>query len=303
VAQDTFGTIYKRLLLRAPDLDVNLARDFVKTAYRGILDKHDWSALRARSEWQIPASYSTGTAGVTLNSNAVTGTGTTWTTSMVGRQFKVGNSPFYTILTAPTATSLTLDRVYAGTTNATASYSISGAYVTGASDLKSLTSVIDPENRWRLRRGYTQEYLDAKDPQRSRSGSPRICAGLGQNSSGVPMYEIWPRQTSQAYLPYTYIKTLADLSADADTIIYPIDGDLVLDGALVECAKYPGTSEKPNPWFGRSGDLDAGFQYSLGMAMKQDQDIYLTDFYRFEDLMPYAPIDFEYLRNYDPFIV
>ncbi len=117
------------------------------------------------------------------------------------------------------------------------------------------------------------------------------------------MYEIWPRQTSQAYLPYTYIKTLSDLSADADTIIYPIDGDLVLEGALVECAKYPGTAEKPNPWFGRSGGMAGDFAKSLGYAIRQDQDIYLADFYRWEDLLPYAPIDFEYLRNYDPFIV
>lgn len=301
MAQDTFGKIYKQLLLRCPDTPLPLAQDFVKTSYRRALDRNEWGALRARSEWQIPEAYTTGTASVTLNSASVTGTSTVWTSSMVGRQFKVGNGPFYTIATVPSATSLTLDRVFAQDTDTAADYSISLVYVTPASDVRHILSVIDPENRWMLNRGYTTEFLDAKDPQRVRTGPPRVIAGGFYNSSGLPLFELWPRSTSAKYLPYTYIKEV-DLSTDADQIIYPMGGEAVLMGALYELSKWPGTLEKPNPYFNLSlaNEFQKEFEKDLGHAIRQDQSLHLTDFYRAEDRLPYAPIDLDYMRNFDP---
>lgn len=304
MAQASFGTLYKQLLLRCPDTPLPLAQDFIKTSYRRIIDRSEWGALRARGEWQIPAQYTTGTVSVTLNSQAVTGTSTVWTTSMVGRQFKVGNGPFYTIATAPTSTSLTLDRVYAQDTDTAVDYTIAQVYVTPASDVRHIYSVIDPENRWRLRKGLPQEYVDAKDPQRARTGPARVLAGGFYNSSGVPLYELWPRPTSATYLPYTYIKEPADLSADSDTIIFPLGAEAVMMGALYELSKYPGTIEKPNPYFNLSlaNEFQSEFEKDVGHAIRQDQNIYLTDFFRAEDMLPYAPlVDVDYLRNFDPF--
>jgi len=69
--------------------------------------------------------YSTGTAAVTNDSAAITGSGTTWTALMDGMPFQVNaTSEIYTVRERTSATAITLDRPYQGTTNATASYTI-----------------------------------------------------------------------------------------------------------------------------------------------------------------------------------
>lgn len=73
--------------------------------------------------------YTTGTATVTLNSTAVTGSGTTWTPSMVGRYFQItdstglGDGYFYRIASVLSTTSITLEQTYEGSTD-TATYQI-----------------------------------------------------------------------------------------------------------------------------------------------------------------------------------
>jgi hypothetical protein len=69
--------------------------------------------------------YQTGTAAVTNGSATVTGTGTTWTSAMVGGVFKIeGVAADYTVLSVESTTSLTLSATYTGTTAAGASYQI-----------------------------------------------------------------------------------------------------------------------------------------------------------------------------------
>lgn len=70
--------------------------------------------------------YKTGTVALTNNSNAVTGTGTSWLTEVaVGDSFKrTGENAIYSIASIPSNTSLTLTVVYAGVTGSGLSYSI-----------------------------------------------------------------------------------------------------------------------------------------------------------------------------------
>jgi hypothetical protein len=70
--------------------------------------------------------YTAGTAGVTSGSTAVTGTGTTWLSSISnGQVFHVaGDAVNYTVSSVNSNTSLTLAMAYAGATNASAAYSL-----------------------------------------------------------------------------------------------------------------------------------------------------------------------------------
>ncbi len=67
--------------------------------------------------------YTTGTVAVTKGSKAVVGTGTTWTSDMVGRGFKVSKY-WYEIASVVDATHLTLVREYGEDTASGASYTI-----------------------------------------------------------------------------------------------------------------------------------------------------------------------------------
>lgn len=74
-----------------------------------------WPPMFRTIPWTITttAAYDTGTAKTTLDSKTVTGTGTTWTSAMVGRKFRIdGDWRFYRIATFVSATSITLDENY-----------------------------------------------------------------------------------------------------------------------------------------------------------------------------------------------
>lgn len=71
------------------------------------------------------APYETGTVAMTNNSKTVTGTGTVWTSAMVGRKIRFnGENAYYRIASVASNTSLTLEVVYQGTTDTDATYSI-----------------------------------------------------------------------------------------------------------------------------------------------------------------------------------
>jgi len=71
------------------------------------------------------AEYTTGTASVTNGSASVTGSGTTFTAAMVGRKIRFnGENAYYRILTFSSATDITLEAPYQGTTDTAATFSV-----------------------------------------------------------------------------------------------------------------------------------------------------------------------------------
>lgn len=76
--------------------------------------------------------YTTGTAAVTSGSASVTGSGTSWTSAMVGRYFKVtdadGDGLHYRIGSVTNSTTLVLENVYEGTTDSSVQYQIAQAF-------------------------------------------------------------------------------------------------------------------------------------------------------------------------------
>jgi hypothetical protein len=305
MAQDTFGSLWKALLLRCPDLPSPLAQQFVKFAYRKVLNKHEWGATRAVSAWKLPAVYTTGTVTFTSGSTGVSGSGTNFTVAAhEGLQIRAPLGPWYTITTVTNTTTLVLDRAFVGTTLTGTTFEISRVYVSPASDFKHLISAWNPAVNQRLRKGYAQEYVDAKDPQRAATGEPYIVASAYTNqTTWLPSFELWPRTTAERVISYRYYKEVAD-PTDSTTIMFPINGELVLNGAIAECAKHPGTTEKPNPYFNMSIAQMAQKEFEDGLvdAIRKDNNIYQVDFYRHEDQMPYGgPMGNDYLVDHDPF--
>jgi hypothetical protein len=70
------------------------------------------------------ADYSTGTISITTNTRTVTGSGTTFTSSMVGRYLKTSDGLWYEISAFSSTTSITLAKTYEGTTISGATYTI-----------------------------------------------------------------------------------------------------------------------------------------------------------------------------------
>src|SRR5688572_1315969 len=112
-ADSTFEQIWRRLLLYAPELPIPLAQEFVNSAYSRALTRYRWSQTRKLGAFTIPALYTTGTITTTQGSTAVVGSGTVWTSAMVGRQLFLSSGAFYTIETFTDATNIVLDRPFA----------------------------------------------------------------------------------------------------------------------------------------------------------------------------------------------
>lgn len=174
---DTFQSIVGKIRLRCPDVSQFLAEDWVRQAFSEIASFKNWSWLYTYGQFLIPAVYNTGTVAVTRESTLVTGTGTTWTSSMVGRQFRVStNNPIYTIKQFNSATSITLDQPYGGSTDTGLDYQIYLCYLTPPSDFQSFITVWDPHFNWQLVTDFTQQQLNSADAQRGNVGNAYVLA-------------------------------------------------------------------------------------------------------------------------------
>jgi hypothetical protein len=259
-----------------------LAQRWVRDRYRKICDKHLWSFKVGRGAFGTSAVYNTGTITLTNGSATVTGSGTTFTSGMVGRQLKV-NGFIFTISAFASTTSITIDETWLGATAAGNSYTIVTAYITPTeTDFHAYYSVIDPSNNWKLHLGYDARILDRIDARRSSTGQPYIVAMAGvRNSSGDPMFEIWPHPTAQKMYTYTYERRVPDLT-EADTPPTIIRSDILVKGALADLARWPGTPERKNPlydpylmqWKARETEFVEEYQ----RAIVEDQSIFQNDF-------------------------
>jgi len=93
------------------------------------------------------APYSTGTATVTNGSVTITGSGTSWTSDMVGRKIRVGNGqPYYRIKSIDSSTSMTLVTQFQGSTSSGNSYTIYKDEYRLASDVDTYNTVIQLQN-------------------------------------------------------------------------------------------------------------------------------------------------------------
>lgn len=312
MSDSTFEELWRGVRLYSPDLPVPLAQQFINMAYTRAIRAMVWSQLKGNDEFYLPASVTDGTVSVAVDSTAVTGVGTAFTSDMVGRQIMFNDEgvPWYDIIAVGGATGLTLDRPYSGGADlAGVSYEIAQVYVTAPSDFDVFISVLDPSREWKLHFDIEQPVLDSWDPKRTKTGDVWLIAPAGPSplSDGTKnsyrhRFEIWPRPTGGRRLPYRYQKKVGKMSASGDVPIWPLKGDILTEGALARLSMYKGTGDAPNPYF----DLNnykfhqENFLREVHRAMMEDQRVDQTwvQYADTED-WPFAPIDAAYLQSHD----
>lgn len=303
MAANSFLETTNSLRLYVPQLPITLAQQFIRDRYRRILERRDWSALRKEAEFVLNDAKTAGTVAIVRGATTVTGTGTAFAAGDVGRQFKSGNgSPIYTIATVNAgAQTLTIDRNFGGATVTAASYFILDAYLTVPSDFLRFVAVVDPLQGWRLRHWITSEELMTMDPQRTFMGQPYILADR-MYSSGIPQYEAWPYNTTARTLYYTYMSRALDLIQDADIPIWPLRSDVIVAGALADVARWPGTPDKPNPYFANPNywkSYEGTFEDQMIDLERRDEEVYMTMLQQY----PYnqgglAPMSASYIQSH-----
>jgi hypothetical protein len=305
MANKTFGQVWNEVLIHAPNLPPSLAREFVRVAYQEALDIHYWSELRTDAEVWIPDTYTTGTLTMTNVSTTVTGSGTTFTSAMVGRQLAVESiAPWYTITTFNSATEVIIDRAFQGETEAALEYTIGQFYVEFPTNLKVLERIRDQNNGWYLAtQWYSQEYLDRVDPKRNSSGTPTMAvyAPTRTDSSGnvIPRYEFWPRADEGRLYHYRYTKDVS-LTTNDTRLIDGLTPSTIVYGALAHAAMWPGTPDSPNMLFGvdKQESYMKTFDQKLNDDVLRDIDRNQTMIQEADGLVRRFPIDAAYLQEH-----
>lgn len=311
MALSTIDTLYRSVLLRCPAAPLFLAREWIAYAFRYLWDYKLWSWQRKQSQFLMNLVVNAGTVDVTRGSLTIQGHSTGWTIDILTRQFRIGfNSPIYTITDVDDVNQIiTLNEPWGAATASGVGYSIYNAYVTVPTDFQNFITVWDPQFNWQLQLNVTQEELNAWDAQRANSGTSYVVATRGYDlfsSPPLPQYEIWPHQRANYVYPFLYISRPPDLTDSGATLPRYIRGDVLLESALAQCARWPGPSrDEPNPYF----------NLALAMQHEQRSQAMIADLARTDDeiiendvtyvslsSMPYAAIpwgDSRWLQSHD----
>jgi hypothetical protein len=300
MALDTYQGIAGKVLLRCPLAGPLLAQDWVVNSFRRIAERRPWSWLVKQGQFLTAALYNAGTATVVNGSATVTGIGTAWTTALIGRQFRLTTTtPIYTIIDVDALLqTLTLDLVWGGAANTTG-YEIYSAYASPPSDFNYFITIWDPNFNWQLHTSIGQYELNAWDAQRSNRGqaylvAPRDYYTPTGETVPLPRFEIWPHVTSAYVLPFLYVSRATDLNDTGAILPRYIRGDLLMEMALAEAAKWPGPSEdKKNPYFNANlaKAHEGKAEYIIADLERQDEEISIMDI-RYDTItrLPWAPL-------------
>jgi hypothetical protein len=305
VALDTYAGLWRRVKLHAPDVSPLLAQDWITRSFREVAERRCWSWLLKPGQFVLPVVVKDGTVTVTLNSAAVTGNAAAaaaWSTSLIGRQFRIGSStPIYTITDVTTVVAandtLTLDQVWGAATAAAQNYEIYQAYVTVPSDFHSFIAVIDPSQNWRLwANRWSQGDLNAWDAARTNAGSSYTLVPFAYDTTTTPprpRYELWPHQKAAYVYPYLYEIRATDLGDSGAVLPFYIRGDVLLEGALAKAARWPGVTGAPNPYYDLvlAREHETRFQQQVAELGRQDDEVLEQDiqYYQGWNSLPWAP--------------
>lgn len=169
---DDFNSLSNRLLLRCPNVGIQLAQQLVNDSWRTLQARREWSFRRQHGTFAPPNLYNTGQASSNVfsgNPTLITGVGTVWTPDMIGRQIRIGGLlyPFYTIVGWLSATSLLIDQPWAGPDVYGQAYTIVKAYFEMPDDFGYMYAVVSIKDGFRLFCNLTQADLAMMDSQRT----------------------------------------------------------------------------------------------------------------------------------------
>jgi len=305
---DTYADVWRIVKLHCPAAPTFLVREWVNDAWKTLTRMRPTANfLRTSAAITIQAAR-TVTATYTINSPTVTSVGE-FVAGDVGRQFRVSTFPWYTIIAFTDANTVTLDRNYGEDSGSSTASIYDGVFVVPV-DFGQFDIIADPYNQRRLAFWISQDQINLLDPTRqSGDTGPRLLATAAPSqvpaTLGRMTYEYWPRPTAARSYPYYYFKQAQNL---AETFAFSgalaEAGNVLQTGALAQAANWPGTGDKPNPYFnaGLAARLKKEFEDGVQLVSLRDDDMQGSDYLRVNwDRWPLADLAYndESLRSTD----
>jgi hypothetical protein len=270
--------------LYVPAAPTFLVREWVNVAWKQLTAARRWGFLRGELVLTIQASRAIASCGVTQGSPTVTSAGL-FVAGDAGRQFQVTTYPTYTIQSVTDVNTMVLDRAYGEPTAPAAVGLVLDAYATLPADFASFRVIADPYTQRRLAFWISEDQLNLLDPTRMAGDSgPRLLVARSPSNYaptlGQTQYEYWPRPTAARSYPARYNKQ-ADTLNDTDTFTGVLaDGaQILIAGALAQAAQWPGTGDRPNPYFNAAIATAKQLEFRQGIQTLslRDDEMYPDD--------------------------
>lgn len=239
----TFDQLSRRVIVEANVADLGITPEFafevwLKSRYRQIIETTSIGnlACHVRSRLLTVAPYTTGTITVVKGSTAVVGSGTTFTSAMVGRQLKVsGVTGWYNIASVTDATNLDLEIGYGGNNAAGASYFIAQPVYALADAVKWIIDVhvvgSDPMAQ-HSQSTFADEVPDRPaEPAEPTSWAPILGSAVNRS------IELYPAPNA-VYL--VSVGGYANIAAPAlsGSPLFDIDERAIMEGAISDALMY-----------------------------------------------------------------
>jgi hypothetical protein len=175
------------LIDRNPTATLSWLGDRINEALIELGNAFRFDSLRRTAYFSVTAPNVTGTVAVSVQGTAVTGDGTSFSQNMIGQKILL-NGQFYEIATVTSATALTINRPFEGTSAITADttaiyYDL--IQLPWGCDYSRIQRVVDPKNETTLR-PLTKEKFDNFFPNPTTSGNPRIVCFTGYKEDRYP---------------------------------------------------------------------------------------------------------------------
>lgn len=295
VQQQNFGMMIGEVLDANPDWDASSISVRLNGIIRKIYDRRTWFGLMVRGQIPCVGMVVGGTVNITEGSPIVTGIGTTWTPSVIGRQFRIGyNTDRYTINALDPATqTLTLEMPWAGVTYAGAGYTITQSFYE-IPNVKYMHVAKNLVMAWRLNLGLNQQSLDTLDPWRIQVFSPRALAQMPSAPNGNFRVELWPSPAIVQGLPYIATVQPPNLVADSDSLAPYIRTDIVTKLGRADALVYRGP--KLNRFYDaqESQRLRGEAEDELERLALTDETLYRQNLLHEFEQLPLAPLQDSY---------
>jgi hypothetical protein len=248
---------------------LSLVKRRINAAYHDI-----WAALggadptfgRASTVLTTVDDYTTG-AVTTDGTTTIIGSGTTFTSGMVGRKFKLNSwSEIYTISAFVSATEITLDKAINDDAGSTLGYVIYNDELSLPADCNDIVCLRQEASSTTLKR------IGLRDMRSKQVESPFTSTGIEYNDPGYWAYKdlstiiVYPAPTRVIGIKLDYTKKFTELSDPEDEPILPIDyHELLLIGGRIAILKYDDDPEYKNE------QID--FERKLGMLKAKNAAI------------------------------
>lgn len=234
-----------------------MVQRWLQNSYRRIIDHRLWYGFLQKGQIVSPNAYTTGQVAVTQGATSVVGTGTSWTTAMIGQQFRIGFAyPIYTITNPPAsdppmdATHLSLDIPWGGPTQSPVGYQIFQNIYSLGDNVKFLLAMVNQQQGFRLKVNLSHpDILNTFDTWRTQVGWTYLVSSQPPSPDGQVLYELYPAPTFMQAFPYLVYIQPPDFQNDNDFPYLNIRSDVVVLGALPDALRFqprnnPGFSEQ-----------------------------------------------------------